>query len=136
MRITDFSQLTAVVRSLGIDQGLKLDKKFSTGSVDLDPDNIVFGISGLYYVDPSGSVLRVVVHIVDKSTRFITREDRLLKITKEKLDDDSLIPKLHKYHLTGCSTLAQAERQGWRDKYKMSRRRDGTFFTVSITVTM
>lgn len=59
--LTKFELLRAAVRRLGAnDSADLLPESIKMGFADLDPSDIVFGESGLYYVDANGVVARVV----------------------------------------------------------------------------
>ena len=130
MKITKFEKLLSITRQMGAEKSIdNLIKIIDTGQKEVDPNELVYGSEGIYYVDPRGVLTRVILHITDKNinSRYFP-DDARSAVESEDFDDDYLIKKIHKYHLVNCQTLRQAENQGWRDKYRVSRRRDGLFF--------
>lgn len=130
MKLTRFDKLLREVEKLGASQVVaNLIKSLSSGHADIDPDDIVFGEHGLFLVDENGCLTRVIVHIVDirVDTHYFPKPAKLA-LDNDEFHDDALIKKAHKYHLLNCQTLRQASNQGWRDKYKMSQKKDGTFY--------
>ncbi|MCB1584324.1 MAG: HNH endonuclease [Xanthomonadales bacterium] len=128
MKITKFLKLTEIVLSLGADPGItKLDAQLKAGEVDVDHERLIYGDNGVYYLREDGVLTKVLVHIVDKSIRYVP--EYLLFVAEKNNDYNSveLIQNFHKYHILGCSTLEQAKSQGWRDKYKMSNNTNGIF---------
>lgn len=130
MKLTRFENLEAAIRSLGGSKvTAELVKAFNTGTKDVDPDDIIVGDFGIYWLSDEGVLTKVVVHIVDKSlSGSYVRSELVDLVNRAEFEDESLIPDLHKYHLVRCNTLERAENEGWRDKYKMSNRQDGRFF--------
>ncbi len=135
MKFTRFEMLELAVRSLGGSKAIaKLAKEISEGLKDVSVDDIVLGDAGIYYVSETGELTRVLVNIVDKNYRgrFFKPEYRDL-VQNGEFDDGGLVEQLHRYHLVRCRTIETAESEGWRDKYKMSNRRDGRFFYRFLT---
>ena len=129
MKLTRFEELLREVQKLGASQVIvNLIKTLESGLEDLDPEDIVFGEHGLFLVDERGILTRVIVHIVDKPIDRFFPDETKNAIRNDDFDDSYVVKRVHKYHLVNCSTLKQAESGGWRDKYKMSQRRDGRFF--------
>lgn len=130
LNLTNFESLLRVVKSLGADEyEVLLPDGILDGSASLNPEDVVFGETGLFYVDVSGAVARIVVHIADKDMIYINRGSKSKRsVNKSGLQDKFIIEqKLHRYHLFNCGTLETAASEGWRDKYKQSRRKDGRF---------
>lgn len=130
MELTRFENLGASIRLLGGSKvTAELVKALELGVKDADPNDVVAGDSGIFFLSDEGALTRVLVNIVDKSTssRYVTAKQRAL-IESGKFDDDELVESLHKYHLVRCKTIERAEEQGWRDKYKLSHRADGRFY--------
>lgn len=130
MKFTRFEKLELAIQELG---GSKVSREFvkalSRGEVDVNSEDLISGDAGIYYLSPAGALTRVIIHIVDKDIqgRHFNTELRRL-IDKGQFDDDSLVESLHKFHLVRCSTIERAESERWRDRYKMSNRRDGRFY--------
>ncbi|MDX1490338.1 MAG: hypothetical protein R3332_03570 [Pseudohongiellaceae bacterium] len=126
--LTKFELLKAVARRLGAsDAAVLLPEAIRKGAADLDPNDIVFGEAGLYYVDPNGVVARVVVHIADKDASYLSAVAIDLMLRRKSLSRSS-VNELHRYHIYNCGTLEEAKRGGWRDKYKLARTETENFF--------
>lgn len=127
LELTNFQNLYRVVRSLGAEQrDSVLPEEILKGTADLDPSDLVKGSTGLFYVDATGVVSRVVVHIADKDMSYMNSRLRR-KVSGSGLNNQTDIEHIHRYHILFCGTLRAAEEGGWRDKYKMSRNDNGTF---------
>ncbi len=130
MDFTKFKRLRLAVEALGASQVVaNLEKIFLGEGMDIDdPERVVTGASGVYYISPEGVLTKVIVHIVDKSIndRYARKLSQL--VNDGLFESDELIKESHKYHLVKCRTIERAEREGWKIKYKMSRRHDGSFF--------
>jgi len=131
MKITDFSKLKIIVGELGASPVVTQLEKQLTGlgiSVIENPKQIVAGDNGIYFVTHDGLLTRIVIHIVDKDigSKYAIKIRALVE--DNKFESDLLIKDIHKYHLIKCKTIERAENEGWRNKYHMSRRKDGTFF--------
>ena len=130
MKFTRFDKLELAIRELG---GSKVSAEFvkalSLGELDANPEDLISGDAGIYYLSPEGALTRVIIHIVDKDIRgpYFNAKLRQL-IYNGQFDDDALVEQLHKFHLVRCRTIESAETGGWRDRYKMSNRRDGRFY--------
>lgn len=128
MKITKFLKLTEVVLSLGADPSiLKLDANLKSGEIDVDHERLIYGDTGVYYLREDGVLTKVLVHIVDKSIRYVPEKLLAEAEISNDFNCPDLVQSFHKYHILGCSTLEQAKSQGWRDKYKMSNNINGTF---------
>lgn|GEM_PF-3179243 len=128
INLTKFDLLRLAVRKLGAKDGAELlPESIKLGFADLDPEDVVFGDSGLFYVDPNGLVARVVVHIADIDSRYISSIAMNQLVLGQALSHNS-IDQLHRYHIFNCGTLEEAKRGGWRDRYKLARKEDGLFF--------
>jgi len=130
MNITRFENFEAAIRLLG---GTKvpaeLIRALELGVKDVRPEDIVVGDHGIYYLSDDGILTRVLVNIVDKTlSRRYMSADQLAMVESGDFDNDELVESLHKYHVLRCKTLENAEKHGWRDKYKMSHRSDGRFY--------
>jgi hypothetical protein len=129
MKLTTFDNLEAAIRLLGGTKvSVELIRSLELGTKDVRPEDVIVGDFGIYYLSDDGVLSRVVVHIVDKSLtgRYVKPELRTM-VEREDYENDALVEDLHKYHLVRCNTLERAEREGWRDRYKMSNRKDGRF---------
>lgn len=121
MELTKFEDLRRAIEKLGANQGIaRLAEQLNSGKQDFDPKNVVFGDDGIYYLDEQGILTKILVHIVDKNMGE--------HVLYENLNDSDFVSQLHKYHFTNCGTIQRADNEGWRDKYKMSRKSDGTFY--------
>lgn len=130
MNFTKFERLKHEIARLGAKPIVaKLDKELLGEGVDLDnPEQVVTCEGGVYFIDPSGIVVKVILHLVDKKIDGKYSQGLDILVKKEAFDDKDLIKDLHKYHLLKCTTIDRAESEGWRVKYKMSRRITGDFY--------
>jgi len=131
MKFTDFSKLKIIVGELGASPVVAQLEKQLIGlgiSVAENPEQIVVGDNGIYFVTPDGLLTRTVIHIVDKDigSKYAIKIRAFVK--DSKFESHLLIKDIHKYHLVKCKTIERAENERWRNKYHMSRRRNGTFF--------
>lgn len=132
MKITKFNRLKSAIISLGASPTVVVIEKTLLGKgipVNKNSEHIVIGDNAIYHIEPSGILTKVVIHIVDKniSSRYATNIRE--KVISKDFENTELINDIHKYHITKCKTIERAEEEGWRkDKYRMSRRKDGTFF--------
>jgi len=130
MKLTRFDKLEVAIRLIG---GTKVSaalvRALSTGTKDVSPDDLITGEQGIYYLTDEGVLTRVIVNVVDKNIRgrYFKPEWRAF-VEKAEYEAETLVEGLHRYHLVRCNTIERAENEGWRDKYKMSHRRDGRFF--------
>jgi len=129
MEVTRFENFEAAIRLLG---GTKvppeLVEALQLGVKDARPEDVIAGHDGVYYLSDDGILTRVLVNIVDKAiTRRYMSPAQFGLFEKAQFEDDDLVESLHKYHFLRCKTLENAEKHGWRDKYKMSHRTDGRF---------
>lgn len=129
MKLTRFEKLEKSIRLLGGSKAIAaLAKEISSGRVDVSPENIVSGESGIYFVSDSGAITRVIISLVDKNMSLYFGRDYQEMVLSDDFENEELIAELHKYHLVKCRTVEKAENEGWRERYKMSSRRDGRFF--------
>jgi len=133
MDLTKFRKLKEIVALLGADPvEAALVRDLAGEGVDLDhPERIIVGQTGLYYVDPSGLVTRVLLYIVDANIAWqkgrIRQRIRNM-ISQKDFDNPDLVNICHKYHILNCATQKQAQIEGWSGKYKAAQRLNGTFF--------
>jgi len=132
MDLTKFGNLQNIIASLGADPvDVELNKVLLGDGIDVDPNQVVVGETGLFYLDPRGVVTRVLLYIVNKNIGW-HKGDKGKNIRNmvalKDFDNSDLVVACHKYHILNCSTLEQAHIHGWKDKYKAAKRLDGTFF--------
>ena len=131
MKFTDFSKLKIEIAALGANPVAANLEKALIGrgiSVEHDSDKIVVGAHGIYLVD-QGVAVKVVLHIVDMNLSSSYSRKVLALVDNGDFESPDLIEAIHKYHVLKCKTIENAERHGWRkDRYKMSRRNDGSFY--------
>lgn len=131
MKFTDFEKLRLVIEVLGASPVIaNLENQFKGEGLSVHENiaRIVIGDEGIYHIDPSGLLTKVIVNIVDKniSSRYAAELSQL--VHNNDFESLKLLSDVHKYHLLKCKVIERAENEGWRDKYKMNRRTDGTFF--------
>lgn len=132
MKFTNFKKLQLVVKELGASPVIaKLEKQLTGEGVPVaeNSERIVIGEGGIYQIDPSGLLTKVVIHIVDKNIHSKYAIHLRELVVNQQFDSPQLVKDVHKYHLVKCKTIERAENEGWRkDRYRMSRRTDGSFF--------
>lgn len=129
MKLTRFENLESAIRLLGGSKAIAaLAKEISSGKMDVSPENIVTGDSGIYYLSDNGTLTRVLISLVDKSMSYRFKPEYQEMVKNKDFENEELLAELHKYHLVKCRTVERAEKLGWRERYKMGSRRDGRFF--------
>ena len=130
LKLTRFENLHRAIQRLGAEQSVeRLIKEIASGKKEIDPDKLLYGEDGIFFVDSRGILSRILLHICDKniSSRFFKDGPRVAFDARD-FEHKSLIWAIHKYHLINCETLDRAKREGWREKYVISPRRDGRFY--------
>ena len=131
MKFTGFDELRLVIEGLGASPAIaNLEIVFQGEGLSVNEhiDRIVIGDEGIYHIDPSGLLTKVIINIVDKNISSRYAADLSELVHNNEFDSEKVLDNIHKYHLIKCKVIERAENQGWRDKYKMNRRTDGTFF--------
>lgn len=133
IRLTKFQELRAALEKLGINEFFdhELEKRLNAGNFALDEadlDDLVFSSNGIYYVK-DGTLAKVVIHISDKETHFIQRENETAfrALDDEDFSNEELIRAIHKYHFTYCETLQRMFGSKKKHRYHLSKRTDGLF---------
>ena len=131
MMFTKFEKLRFEIDRFNVSPVIaNLEKRLRGKGIPVEEniEQIVVGDYGIYYLDPSGVLTKVIIHIVDKeiNSRYAIAIKQHVK--NEEFNSPDLIKDLHKYHLVKCTTIERAENEGWRkEKYRMSRKQDGGF---------
>ncbi len=132
MKFTKFEKLSYIIAQLGAPPVIaNLEKQLLGEGIPVEPnkERIVIGQNGIFHIDPSGILTKVIIHIVDKNINLRYALKIKQHVEKNEFESPDLIKDLHKYHLVNCTTIERAEREGWRkEKYRMSRKHDGTFY--------
>jgi len=130
MSYSSFEDLKQAILRLGARPVVaNLDKELLGSGLDIEsPEQVVVCDGGVYFVDPTGVVVKVILYIVDKKvdSKYSRGLDELVK--NGDFDAEGLIKASHKFHLLKCKTIERAESEGWSAKYKMSRRVSGAFY--------
>lgn len=130
IRLTKFQELRAALEKLGINEffDYKLEKKLNAGNFELESlDDLVLSSSGIYYVK-NGALSKVVLHISDKETHFIQRNETAFRALQSgDFSNGELMKAIHRYHFTYCQKLQEMFVQGKRHRYHLSKRTDGLF---------
>ena len=129
MEITKFSNLRLAVSALGAEPAVaELEKRLRSSGVDIEKGSTVATSNGIYHLDKSGLLTRVVVHIADKvvNDRYSNKLPAL--VAQHQFESDELVKEINKFHVMKCHTIESAAKGGWADRYKGSRRTDGRFF--------
>jgi len=130
LRITKFEKLHLAIQLLGASKSAaEIIHQLESERVEADPSNLVYGESGIYYISPEGVLVKVILHLTDYKLDHGGKSGNINKyINNDQFDSPQVLEDIHKYHLINCSTLQLAKSQGWRGRYSMSRRTDGSFF--------
>lgn len=131
MKFTGFEKLRLIVDELGAPPVIANLQKLLLGKgipVNENIEQIVIGDNGIYFIEPSGVLTKVIIHIVDKNVNSRYAKGIRDHVMNNEFDSPELIKDLHKFHLIKCTTIEKAENEGWRkEKYRMSRKQDGGF---------
>ena len=124
MDFTKFRKLQDIIVSLGADPvDIELHKALTDKGIVLDdPERIVVGETGLFYIDPRGTVTRVLLYIVDKNIEWHKGDEgnNIRKILSQKdFGNPELLKTCHKYHFLNCITQEKAQTEGWRRDCKL-----------------
>jgi hypothetical protein len=129
MEITKFNKLRLAIAALGAEPAIaELEKKLKSSGVDIEKGSTVATGNGIYYIDKRGLLTKVVIHIVDKTVDGRYSKNLPELVSHHQFESEELINEINKFHILKCTTIEGAERNGWADRYKGSKRTDGRFF--------
>ena len=129
MEITKFNKLRLAVAALGAEPAVaELEKRLRSSGVDIEKSSTVVTSNGIYHIDKSGLLTRVIVHIVDKVVNDRYSDKLPTLVAQHQFESDELVKEINKFHVMNCHTIESAVKDGWSDRYKGSRRTDGRFF--------
>jgi hypothetical protein len=129
MKLTKFDKLKLAIEALGASPVVSdLVKKLKGDGVDIDASSTVVTDNGIYYIDKTGLLTKVVIHIVDKPLDGHWANNLYKFVSNGQFESSELIDEIHKFHVLNCMTIKRAESEGWVDRYKGSKRTDGRFF--------
>lgn len=94
------------------ENGIEIDKK--------ELDNIIFSSSGMYEVLPNGSIIKILLHIVEVDAWTQDRFDNMVSDISER----------RKYHIFPCKTIEQMKNKGKFSRYKKASNIDGKFHYI------
>lgn len=131
MKFTKFLKLKQAIANLDVNFILnkiaKLEDHLTKHGQLLEPDNTAVTEEGIYYISPeSGMATKVVLYIADHAMKLQMPANGELYV--DGYSDAETIDKLHEYHIVRCNTLSHAERQGWKEPFRIAQRPDGTFY--------
>jgi hypothetical protein len=115
--ITMFSKLTDAVRNLGIDvqeHARKIYTELCSNGILVEDEqkDFIRSEAGIFHTLPDGSVIRVVLHITQKTLYNSGPPD---------------MADYHKYHVFNCEALQMMHAIGRGERYCMAARADGRF---------
>lgn len=131
MQLTKFFKLRQAICNLDINliynRINKVEEHLMKNGLTFEPDSTAITQEGIYYIDSeSGMATKVVLYIADHAIQLDKPQKKEVYLTG--YSDQKTIETLHPYHIVRCNVLAQAESQGWRDKYLISHRTSGSFY--------
>lgn len=131
MKLTKFRRLRKAIEALDVNligrtiRGLE-EQLISRGLI-LEPQNVAITQEGIFYIEPqSGVATKVVAYLGDFGTTFTKAQKA--NLSPNGYHDHDSIGQFHPYHIMRCNTLAQAEREGWPETYRVTKRTDGSFY--------
>ncbi len=131
MQLTRFLKLRKAVESLDphhISKKLReLDDQLRGRGLLLSPQDTAITQDGIFYVEPrSGIATKVIAYVGDFVTNLTEAQRK--NLAPEGYTDVGSMQRFHQYHLMRCDTLTTAEKERWPEKFRITRRMDGTFF--------
>ncbi len=129
MKLTHFARLRHAVNKMDAFEGVSLlAHALETSEEYIDPDALVFGSNGIYYLRPDGAITRVLFYRADKNIESDGFEDLLgTQFHHGGFDLDAVVQELDSYHLVECPVLVEAALHDWPGEYCATQRPDGRF---------
>ncbi len=129
MRLTRFSRLEYAASLIGGAPGLSvLAQQLSNRSEDIDPNELIFGETGIYRLTPGGALTQVAIYRVDNDI-----EGDVLGALFDQhahhggFNGDAVVEALHHYHLVECPLLVEAALRNWPGEHAVSQQAEGRF---------
>lgn len=129
MKLTHFPRLRHAVAKMDAFEGVSLlAHSLETAEEAVDPDSLVFGSNGIYFLRPDGAITRVLFYRADKDIEADDFEDLLgTQFHHGGFDLDTVVQSLDNYHLVECPVLVEAALYNWPGEYCATQRPDGRF---------
>lgn len=131
MKFTKFQRLKKALERLEVNPiGRRihdLEAQLQGRGLVLDPKNTAIIQEGIFYIEPdSGIATKVVAY----NPNFVLQLDKQQKkqLLPDGYPDEDTISTFHSYHLMRCNLLAQAEKGGWEQPFRLSGRNDAQFY--------
>ena len=131
MRLTRFFRLKESIRQLQAREGINgVAFRLKEEPFRIDPAELVFGYSGIFYLTSTGAITRVVLYDAEQRVDS-ERMDPLIRsnVVSGGFDNLSLIEKLPRFHFLNCRQLQQAQQSEWRTPpaWQISHRNNSRF---------
>jgi len=129
VKLTHFSKLKHVANRLDAFEGLSLlAQHLETTEEVVDPDTLVFGSNGIFFIRPDGAIARVLFYRADKDVESEGFEDLLgTESHHDSFDLDEVVSSLDNYHMLECSDVVESAIAGWPGEYCVTQRPEGRF---------
>jgi len=131
VRLTRFFQLKESVRQLQAREGINgLAFRLKEEPFRVDPAELIFGETGLFYLAVSGALTRVTLY--DAEQRVDSDQmDPLMRtnVVGGGFDNLSLIEQLPRFHFLNCEQLQNEQQSEWRESraWQISHRENSRF---------
>lgn len=123
---TKFEKFWESIKKFNIDEEVKRELENlinGTGKeIDLNDENLIFTKSGIYYILDDGTLSKQTLYISDKDIKWFN----------SYVADNINIKELPKYHIYNCATLSEMKNNNRMHRYKISLRKDGTFYFIFV----
>lgn len=129
MKLTNFPKLRHAVNKMDAFEGVSLlAHALEVSEEYVDPDSLIFGSNGIYYLRPDGAITRVLFYRADKDVESEAFEDFLgTQFHHGGFDLDSVVQSLDRYHMVECPALVESALHDWPGEYCVTQRADGRF---------
>lgn len=129
MKLTRFSRLEYAISLVGGKPGVSLLAWQLANGVELvDPDDLVFGETGIYRLNPGGALTQVALYRVDNDID----SDHLGPLFEKHahhggFNSQAVVDALHPYYLCECPALVEAALHNWPGEWAISQQPEGRF---------
>jgi len=129
VKLTHFPKLRHAVGKMDAFEGVSLlAHSLESAEEYVDPDSLVFGSNGIYFLRPDGAITRVLFYRADKDIESEDFEDLLgTQFHHGGFDLDAVVDSVDNYHLVECPALVEAALYDWPGEYCATQRPDGRF---------
>lgn len=131
MQLTKFFKLRQAICNLDVNLIFnrinKVEEYLMKNGLPFDPENTAITQEGIYYIDPEcGMATKVVLYMSDHAVQLDKPHKKETYLTG--YSDHKTIENMHPYHILRCNVLAQAEAQGWKERFLITQRNSGSFY--------